>query len=718
MNAINQRSGWWRSIGREWRHQRLEHPRSVRTVVVVWLVLSGSLAGLLWQQRWLLLQQRQARQGQTDQGLLQLRVNSHKITALDWGHWYPVYAYAVGNDPCFEARELNNSSILQDGQGLLLVNKRSKALLARGDAIADGMTPQLLQCLQGYLQRLKARPGAVDSGLAYGFHCQAGERSVLGAATGIRRSDSGGDPRGWLMHFSRIERPSYNTEVNAAFRRINASLRNQPSREATPANSLNELLPSEEKLYLQPPRSPWQQGWLALEEMAPPWLGINGLVGVIGVGGLLSLREVRRRELHVERNRRYQLRVLRQELPGPLLSRSELLQAMRQPGEDSSELWIAALQLKVLLFRDSIHHHGQAQNLALAWLGERLQQLEHTRHLALGDSNTLLQVLKPSSAEAHEEHRQLEQHLSDLQQAMAEAMQLAVGGIFTRLDTADVAQQLADLALLLSHGDAPSGVQRIAEGVAPTARKLRQQQSRDFDLTRSMKSLQDHRYALEPVLKLASGQRHVAYSEMLFRLPAELEDSISVQELVLSLERNNNVYLLDQLMLRQAITLLQEDGDETQQLGVNISALSIGSDAHITNLLAQLRAMPETVRRRLVLEVTETALVAKPEMMERQLQQLRDFGIRIAIDDFGMGYASIGYLFQLQPDFLKLDLSYSQRINDANVDALVDFLVRYGDLNDCGVILEGIETEAQLHYWQTRGVALFQGYLFKQPSSA
>ncbi|WP_438983122.1 hypothetical protein, partial [Vulcanococcus sp.] len=153
---MNQRSGWWRSIGREWRHQRLEHPRSVRTVVVVWLLLSGSLAGLLWQQRWLLLQQRQARQGQTDQGLLQLRVNSHKITALDWGHWDPVYAYAVGNDPGFEARELNNSSILQDGQGLLVVNERSKALLARGDAIADGMTPQLLQCLLGHLQRLEA----------------------------------------------------------------------------------------------------------------------------------------------------------------------------------------------------------------------------------------------------------------------------------------------------------------------------------------------------------------------------------------------------------------------------------------------------------------------------------------------------------------------------------------------------------------------------------
>ena len=125
-----------------------------------------------------------------------------------------------------------------------------------------------------------------------------------------------------------------------------------------------------------------------------------------------------------------------------------------------------------------------------------------------------------------------------------------------------------------------------------------------------------------------------------------------------------------------------------------------------------------TRRRRLVLEVTETALVTTPDLWEQRLQQLRDFGVRIAIDDFGVGHASIRYLFQLQPDFLKLDLSYSQRLHDANVDALVEFLVRYGALNNCGLILEGIETQEQLHYWQARGVELFQGYLFRQPTGA
>jgi EAL domain-containing protein (putative c-di-GMP-specific phosphodiesterase class I) len=128
--------------------------------------------------------------------------------------------------------------------------------------------------------------------------------------------------------------------------------------------------------------------------------------------------------------------------------------------------------------------------------------------------------------------------------------------------------------------------------------------------------------------------------------------------------------------------------------------------------LAQLRSLPENLRRRLVLEVTETALLQKPDVWSQRLQQLRDLGIAIAIDDFGVGFASIAYLFQVQPDFLKLDLSYTQRLHDAKVNALVDFLLRYSELNSGALILEGIETEEQLQYWQTRGVQLFQGYWF------
>jgi EAL domain-containing protein (putative c-di-GMP-specific phosphodiesterase class I) len=48
----------------------------------------------------------------------------------------------------------------------------------------------------------------------------------------------------------------------------------------------------------------------------------------------------------------------------------------------------------------------------------------------------------------------------------------------------------------------------------------------------------------------------------------------------------------------------------------------------------------------------------------------------------------------------------------------VAFLLRYGELNGCGLILEGIETSEQLTYWQERGVSLFQGYLFHTPQAS
>ena len=707
---------WSHSLRREWQRQWQEHPRRLRGVLLAWLVLSGSLAGVLWQQRWLQLQQRQTRQMQTDLGLLELRINSHKITALDWGHWDPLYAYAGGEDPGFVARELSNSSIVEDEQMLLLVDPQLQPLLAKGSGIEQGLAEPLRRCLDGHLRQLLARTRLLPPQQAFGFHCQAGSESVLGAATAILPSGGRGAPRGWLMHFSHLQRPSYNAAINGAFSRINATIEPHSSPRAIPAASISELLPAGESLSLRPGLPRWRQQVLAVQGMAPGWIGVNGLLLASGAGSLLALRQLRLRDLLLERARRNQLRRLQQELPGPLLNPNELLEAIQQlPAAPDRELWIAALQVTVMLFRDAAGPHHQARTQALAWLGERLQQLAATRHLALGEDSTLLQVLHVSSNDATDEHRQIEQELETLRQAMADAMQLSVNGILTRLDTTRLPQQLMDLALLLSQGNRDNvGVQRLPEGVAEPAHALRRQLSRDFTLTRSIETLQDHRCALEPVLELADGEQRLVYSEMLFRLPQELEGSITVQELVLALERNNNIHLLDQLMVRRAISLLRSTEPNPQRLGVNISALSFTAEKSLQALFAQLRSLPEALRRRLVLEVTETALLQKPDAWAKRLQQLRDFGVQIAIDDFGVGFASIAYLFQFQPDFLKLDLSYTQRLHDANVDALVAFLLRYAALNSCSLILEGIETEEQLHYWQAQGVRMFQGYWFQR----
>ena len=286
----------------------------------------------------------------------------------------------------------------------------------RGNAIESGLSTPLNHCLQRHLQQLAARSQAGRGDQAYGFYCLAAEQSVIGAGTAIRRSGGSGPEQGWLLHFSRIQRPSYNAAVNQAFSRINASLSTTADQGGTAAPAVSELLPANQVLTLKPAVPRWQQRWLAAEGAAPEWMGVNALVGAAAGGTLLSLRRWRQCDLQMERSQRNQLRLLRQELPGPLLNRSELLLAISQSDgapetSPADGLWIAALQVKVMLFRDAIRQQGEAKNKALAWLGERLQQREPTRHLALGENNTLLQVIRPLSSDAREEQLLIEGHL-------------------------------------------------------------------------------------------------------------------------------------------------------------------------------------------------------------------------------------------------------------------------------------------------------------------
>lgn len=276
---------------------------------------------------------------------------------------------------------------------MLLVDHQQRPLLARGNAIESGLSTPLNHCLQRHLQQLAARSQAGRGDQAYGFYCLAAEQSVIGAGTAIRRSGGSGPEQGWLLHFSRIQRPSYNAAVNQAFSRINASLSTTADQGGTAAPAVSELLPANQVLTLKPAVPRWQQRWLAAEGAGPEWMGVNALVGAAAEGTLL-----------------------RQELPGPLLNRSELLLAISQSDgapetSPADGLWIAALQVKVMLFRDAIRQQGEAKNKALAWLGERLQQREPTRHLALGENNTLLQVIRPLSSDAREEQLLIEGHL-------------------------------------------------------------------------------------------------------------------------------------------------------------------------------------------------------------------------------------------------------------------------------------------------------------------
>lgn len=128
------------------------------------------------------------------------------------------------------------------------------------------------------------------------------------------------------------------------------------------------------------------------------------------------------------------------------------------------------------------------------------------------------------------------------------------------------------------------------------------------------------------------------------------------------------------------------------------------------------------IAQHLILEITETAAIEHFERACHLLQELRDIGIRIALDDFGSGYSSLSYLSQLPIDILKLDKSFLQSAAamSARMDMsaphiiLVRALARLATDLGLEVVAEGIETLEMMENYHQLGVRLGQGYLFSK----
>lgn len=154
-------------------------------------------------------------------------------------------------------------------------------------------------------------------------------------------------------------------------------------------------------------------------------------------------------------------------------------------------------------------------------------------------------------------------------------------------------------------------------------------------------------------------------------------------------------------------------------MDVNLSAdqlADVGLPAEVLAMVSRTGVDP----RRVVLEITETALVRDTEAVLRRLGQLSAIGVRLALDDFGTGYSSLSYLRRLPVSVLKVDKSFVDDIEDADGQAarLLHDIVGLGNGLGMEVIAEGIESPAQLPLLRSAGCHLGQGYLWSRPITA
>ncbi|MHB2023884.1 MAG: putative bifunctional diguanylate cyclase/phosphodiesterase [Mycobacteriales bacterium] len=147
---------------------------------------------------------------------------------------------------------------------------------------------------------------------------------------------------------------------------------------------------------------------------------------------------------------------------------------------------------------------------------------------------------------------------------------------------------------------------------------------------------------------------------------------------------------------------------------VNISAHQL-TEGLIGDVTAALSASGLPANR-LVLEVTESAVMTKAQTAISVLNRLRDLGVRISIDDFGTGFSSLAQLQKLPVDELKIDRAFVQRLAGIEADtAIVSSIIDLAHRMGLHAVAEGVETPAQASAVRSMGCDSAQGYLWSRP---
>ncbi|WP_035891212.1 biofilm formation regulator HmsP [Siccibacter colletis] len=286
----------------------------------------------------------------------------------------------------------------------------------------------------------------------------------------------------------------------------------------------------------------------------------------------------------------------------------------------------------------------------------------------------------------------------------------------------------ASIGIAMYYGDTSAEqLYRRAVSAALSARRAGKNQIQFFDeqqLTEAqqrlteesdlLNALDNQAFAiwLQPQVALKTGE--VVSAEVLLRQRQPDGEWVLPDDLIERIESSGLMVHIGSWILEESCRLLaawQRRGI-MMPLSVNISALQLLHDdmvASVMELLHRYHIEPGT----LILEVTESRRIDDPDAAVAILRPLRHAGVKVALDDFGMGYASLRQLHRMKSlplDVIKIDKNF---INDLPDDScMVRAIINLAHSLQLSVIAEGVENAAQRQWLIDEGVEVAQGYLF------
>lgn len=240
-------------------------------------------------------------------------------------------------------------------------------------------------------------------------------------------------------------------------------------------------------------------------------------------------------------------------------------------------------------------------------------------------------------------------------------------------------------------------------------------------------------FALESALPLAitNNELHLNYqgivdtekniigAEVLLRWTHPVMGRIGPAEFIPIAEKNNYIIKIGHWVLQQACQQLKAWENHPQlnkiRLSVNISAkqfLYINFIQELRDMLAAADIDPNLLK----LELTETAVIDNIDDVINKIKVLKQMGVRISLDDFGMGHSSLVYLKKLPVTQIKIDQSFVHDVlTDSNDAAIIQMVLAVGKTIQCDIVAEGVEQLEQFELLKSFGCQYFQGYYFSKP---
>lgn len=217
-----------------------------------------------------------------------------------------------------------------------------------------------------------------------------------------------------------------------------------------------------------------------------------------------------------------------------------------------------------------------------------------------------------------------------------------------------------------------------------------------------------------------NGKGKVIGAEALIRWIHPTEGMIPPYRFIPMFEQNGLISKVDLFVWDQAARLLKKWKDEGKgeyYISVNISPADfyfLDIYKEFVNIVEKYGIEPSGLK----LEITETVIMKDVESRLMIVENLRDYGFTVEMDDFGSGYSSLNMLKDISVDILKLDMGFLYKTKDEEKSRkIIEMIVKLSKALDMPVICEGVETQSQFEFLRNIKCDYFQGYLFAKPVS-